>query len=54
MSLKEIKEKMHSGEIYDPGEKELLDYQITLIEKVNQYNKTPATKQGLEEREKMS
>lgn len=53
MSFEEIKRKMHSGEIYDPGEAELFDYQITLIEKVNQYNKTPATKEGLEERAKM-
>ena len=53
MSLKEIFEKMHSGEIYDPGEPELVEYQEAKIEKVNQYNSTPATPEGLKLRERM-
>lgn len=53
MSLENIFEKMHSGEIYDPNDAELLEYQEALIERVNQYNKTPATPEGLAHREKM-
>ncbi len=44
---------MHSGEIYDPNEPELIEYQEALIEKVNQFNKTPATPEGLALREEM-
>ena len=53
MSLNEIFEKMHSGKIYDPNEPELMEYQETLIERVNQYNLTPATPEGLKKREEM-
>ncbi len=53
MSIKELFTKMHSGEIYDPMDEELMSYQETLIEKVNQYNQTPATPEGLAQRESM-
>lgn len=53
MSLEAIFEKMHSGKIYDPTDDELMAYQETLIEKVNQYNLTPATPEGLAQREAM-
>lgn len=53
MGLNDIFAKMHSGEIYDPGDAELLEYQETLIQKVNEYNKTPATPEGLRQREAM-
>ncbi len=53
MALDEIFEKMHSGKIYDPNDEELMEYQETLIERVNQYNQTPATPEGLKKREEM-
>ncbi len=53
MSLNEIFEKMHSGKIYDPNDPELVEYQEMLIERVNQYNLTPATPEGLARREEM-
>jgi len=53
MSLDTIFEKMHSGQIYDPNDEALLAYQETLIERVNQYNATPATPEGLAKRTAM-
>ena len=50
MGLNEILEKVHSGKIYDPNDKELLAYQQTLIERVNEYNKTPSTDEGMKRR----
>lgn len=50
MSLTEMKEKMHAGEIYDPMDTELSVYQLACIERVNEYNKTPATADGLKAR----
>ncbi len=44
---------MLSGDIYDPNESEIIDFQETLIERVNQYNQTPATPEGLKKRSEM-
>lgn len=52
--LDEKYEKMlNSGEIYDCNDKELFSYQQSLVEKLNQFNKTPATEEGFKEREKI-
>lgn len=53
MSLENIFKKMCSGEIYDPMDEELFAFQQTLIQRVNEYNLTPATPEGLKQREKM-
>ncbi len=53
MSLNEIKEKMRSGAIYDPADAELLPYQLSRINRVNAYNRIPATPKGLKKREKL-
>ena len=53
MTFEDYERLMLSGEIYDPNESEIIDFQEALIERVNEYNKTPATPQGLELRSKM-
>lgn len=53
MDYKDYEKLMLSGEIYDPNVSEIMDYQETLIQKVNEYNKTPATPEGLEQRTQM-
>ena len=53
MAFEDFEKQMFSGEIYDPNEREIMEFQETLIERVNEYNKTPATPEGLELRTKM-
>jgi len=40
-----------SGELYDYSDEELISYQHELVERLNQFNKTPETPEGLRERE---
>lgn len=42
-----------SGEIYDSYDEELLEYQHQLVEKLNEYNRTPETKEGLIKRDEI-
>ena len=44
---------MRSGAIYDPADAELLPYQLSRINRVNAYNRIPATPKGLKKREKL-
>lgn len=53
MNLETIREKMNNGEIYDPADPELLRYQLACIERVNVFNRTPATEAGLQERTRL-
>lgn len=44
---------LNSGELYDCNDEELFKYQQSLVEKLNQFNKTPATEEGLKERDEI-
>lgn len=50
MPIEETIRKMHSREIYDPADRELMEYQLSLIERVNAFNAIPATADGLQRR----
>ena len=50
MTKNEIKALITSGEIYDPSDADLMTYQLSRIEQVNRFNRTPATPEGLKER----
>ncbi len=50
MSFDDFEKIMLSGEIYDPNESEIISVQEALIERVNEFNKTPATSEGLQRR----
>ena len=43
-------EILNSGELYDCTDSELFEYQHTLVEKMNEYNRVPDTKEGRERR----
>ena len=39
-------EKLHSGEIYDPNDPEILEVQLPCLDRLHAYNSTRATEQG--------
>ena len=43
MDLKEIKEKMHSGEIYYPSDDALMEEQLSYVDKLYDFNNTRPT-----------
>ena len=51
--LKDILQKMTSGEIYDPADKELLEFQLSRVQMVNSYNNTPNGLEHINRRERM-
>ena len=51
--LKDILQKMTSGEIYDPTDMELLKFQLSRIQMVNDYNATPSGVEHISKREGM-
>lgn len=51
--LDQYKEMLNSGELYNCGDEELLTYQHMLVERLNQFNRTPETPEGLKERDRL-
>ncbi len=49
--LDQYKELLNSGALYDSDDRVLLDYQHELVERLNQFNRTPDTPEGLRKRE---
>lgn len=45
------KDMLNSGELYDYSSEELISYQHELVERLNQFNRTAETPEGLRERE---
>lgn len=48
---KEYHRMLNSGEIYDSVDEEFIAYQHTLVQRLNEFNNTSDTPEGLEERE---
>lgn len=48
---KEYHTMLNSGELYDSVDDELIAYQHTLVQRLNEFNSTPETPEGLTERE---
>ncbi len=46
-------EMLNSGEIYDSVDEEYIAYQHTLVQRLNEFNNTQDTPEGLEERERL-
>lgn len=44
---------LNSGEMYDSVDEEFIAYQHTLVQKLNEFNSTPETQEGLEERDRI-
>ncbi len=53
MSLNDVRQKMLSGEIYDPADKELAPFQLERIEMIHQFNATPSTPEGMKKRNEL-
>ena len=51
--LNAYKEILNSGDLYNAMDDELLTYQHSLVQKLNEYNRTDDTPNGLQQREKM-
>lgn len=49
--MSEMKEKMHTGELYLPGDSEIMEYQLKCLDKLYDFNATRPTE--LEKREKL-
>lgn len=49
--MSSMKEKMHTGELYLPGDKEIAERQMKCLDKLYDFNMTRSTE--LEKREKM-
>ncbi len=52
MKLEDVNKLLLSKEVYDPMIKELLEFQLSRIEMVNEYNKIESSLEGLELRKK--
>ena len=48
-----IRTKMHTGEIYDGGDTDLMHEQLNYLEEVRLFNNTPCSLEGLRQREEM-
>ena len=46
-------EKANSGDIYDSVDDELIEYQHMLVERINEFNNTPDTPEGLKRRDEI-
>lgn len=51
--LKEFKKTLNNGSLYNAMDDELLSYQHSLVQKLNEFNRTDDTPEGLAEREEM-
>lgn len=51
--LNAYKEILNSGDLYNAMDDELLTYQHSLVQKLNEYNRTDDTPSGLQQREEM-
>lgn len=51
--LKEFKETLNNGELYNSMDDELLSYQHSLVQKLNEFNRTDDTPEGLAKRDEM-
>ena len=51
--LNAYKEILNSGDLYNAMDDELLTYQHSLVQKLNEYNRTDDTPNGLQQREEM-
>ena len=51
--LKEYKKLLNSGDLYNSLDRELLDYQHTLVQKINEFNSMPDTEEGIEKRDEI-
>lgn len=51
--LEQYKRVLNSGELYDCSDEGMLAYQRELVERLNQYNRTPETPEGLRQREEI-
>ena len=51
--LNAYKEILNSGDLYNAMDDELLTYQHSLVQKLNEYNRTDDTPDGLQQREEM-
>ncbi|MCR5796005.1 MAG: sugar O-acetyltransferase [Solobacterium sp.] len=51
--LKEFKETLNNGVLYNAMDDELIAYQHSLVQKLNEFNRTDDTPEGLAEREEM-
>lgn len=49
--LNQYRDMLNSGELYDCSDEELLSFQRELVERLNRYNRTAETPEGLRERE---
>ena len=50
MDLKKLNSILLSGDLYDPTMNEIIEYQLSRIEMVNEYNKTESSIEGLKRR----
>ena len=51
--MKEWTDKDNSGGIYDSVDEDLIAYQHIIVERINEFNATPDTEEGLKKREKI-
>lgn len=51
--LRRMRTKLDSGELYDPGDPELMAYQTSVVERFSEYNRTPDTPEGLKRRDEI-
>ena len=51
--IKQFREMQNSGEIYDSVDEEFLAYQSQLVQRINEFNLTPETSEGLKRREEI-
>lgn len=51
--VNELRKKALSGEIYDSVQDDFIMWQHEVVEKINKFNKTPDTEDGLKERDKI-
>lgn len=49
--LSQYKDMLNSGELYDYSDEELITLQQEMVERLNRYNRTPETPEGLRQRE---
>ena len=47
------KKMLNSGELYDSVDEEFIQYQHSLVQKINEFNNTPETPEGLKKRDEI-
>ena len=51
--IEEFRKMQNSGEIYDSVDEEFIAYQHELVERLNEFNRTPETEEGLKKRDEI-